>query len=347
MTSAEAANYLAQLKQRAFDQYGSGDAIPRGYREIAREDALNQLDPGADSTPVGLAYQQLFPNGWEYTAPTNTSGGGTSSSGGTTRPVLNQAAVDATQAAINSLDTELGTGYGNIEGSYGSLIGKYDVEKSRNKEDFDEQTFTNTTNLGKNKQNALLAAAQGRRGLRGTLASLGALSGTGSELADRAVTTEANQDLGEATETYGGNARQLGKAWDRFSEEDEDRRREATTARENQRTALEGSVLSKRQQFYQKMADLFAEAGNTGEASNWLNMAGGLNEGIAARTRVGATPFTARTAAFTPGDLENYLAGAGDLRVNVGPGGTGARTPSSIFAGRSRKRREEEEAAPV
>lgn len=264
-----------------------------------------------------------------------------SGGGGTPAPVLNQAAVDATQRAIESVDTEQNVGYRNIDDSFGSLIGKYDVERGRNKADFDENTFTNTQNLSKNKQNALLSAAQGRRGLRGTLASIGALSGTGGELADRAVTTEANQDLGEATETYGTNARSLGKAWKRFDEEDQDRRREAETAKVNQRIALEGSLAAKRQSFFQKMAELFAEGGNTSAANDYLGRAGALNEEIAQKSRVGATPFTQRAAAFTPGELENYLAGAGDLRVNVGRGG-GGRTPSSIFAGRSPVDDEEE-----
>lgn len=292
----------------------------------------------------GMSFQELQnyarENSGGGAAPSSGGGGG----GGAPRPVLNQAAIGATQAAIDSLATEQNVGYGNIDDSHRSLIGKYDKERSQNKEDFDEQSFTNTTSLGKNKQNALLAAAQGRRGLRGTLASIGALSGSGGELADRAVTTEANQDLGEATDTYAGNARQLGKAWGRFEEEDKDRRSEADVAKVNQRTALEGAIASKRQNFFQKMAELFAEGGDAGSSASWLNNAGSLNQEIASKTRVGATPFTARVAAFTPGELENYLAGAGDLKVSMGEGAPGMRTPNSIFASRKRRDREEEPA---
>jgi hypothetical protein len=266
-------------------------------------------------------------------------------SGGTSEPqqVLNQAAVGATQQAIDSLGTEQEVGYGNIEDSYGSLVGRYDKERTRNREDYEEEGVTNNQNLLKNKQNALLAAAQGRRGLRGTLAAIGALSGTGSELADRAVQTSANQDIGEASETFAGNATTLDKAWDRFDEEDEDRRAEAGTARKNQRTALEGEIAGKRQNYFQKMAELFAEGGDTAAAAEWLGRAGGLNDVIANKTRVGATPFTARGAAFTPGDLESYLAGAGDMTVDVRSGGTGgAGGPTTLLAGRQKKREREE-----
>lgn len=270
-----------------------------------------------------------------------------SGTGGKGEPakVLNQAAVGATQQAIDSLGTEQEVGYGNIEGGFNSLTGQYDKERARNKADYDEENVNNNQSLIKNKQNALLAAAQGRRGLRGTLASIGALSGTGGELADRAVTTEANQDIGEATDTYAGNAQQLDKAWNRFEDEDEDRRAEAGTARTNQRTALEGSIAAKRQNFFQKMAELFAEGGDTASAADWLGRAGGLNQEIAAKTAVGSTPFSARSAAFTPGDLESYLAGAGDMTVDVRAGGTGGvGGPTSVLAGRGRRKREREEA---
>lgn len=258
---------------------------------------------------------------------------------GPAKPVLNRAAVNATQQAIDSLATELGAGYSSVDDGLRSLLTKYDREAGQNEEDYNEQTVTNNTNLSKNKQNSLIAASQGRRGLRGTLAALGALSGDGGKLADRAVTTSANQDLGEAADTASGNAVMLDKSITRFRDEDRDRRAEAETTARNQKTALEGSVASKRQQFLQKMADIFADAGDDASASRYLGEAGGLNNEIASKTRVAATAFAPRTAAFTPEALENYLAGAGDMTVDVAEGGAGdaARVPTSILAGRRKR----------
>ena len=136
---------------------------------------------------------------------------------GPAKPQLNQAAVDATNKAISSLDIERDTGYRNIDDSFNSLISRYGKEAAQNEADYREQGETNTNNLVKNKQNALVAAAQGRRGLRGSLAAIGALSGDGGVLADRAVTAAANQDIGEAADTYAGNAVQLDKAIGRLS----------------------------------------------------------------------------------------------------------------------------------
>lgn len=265
---------------------------------------------------------------------------------GPAKPQLNQAAVDATNQAISSLDVERDTGYRNIDDSFGSLISRYGKEAAQNEQDYTEQTETNTNNLQKNKQNALVAAAQGRRGLRGTLSAIGALSGDGGVLADRAVTTSANQDIGEAADTFAGNALGLDKAIGRFRDEDKDRRAEAETTRNNQRTALEGSIASKRQNYFQKLAEIFGQADRTGEADANLRAAGGLNNEIASKSRVAATAFSPRAAAFTPGDLESYLAGAGDMTVDVAEGGMGGQAnPTSILAGRGRRRDREEELA--
>lgn len=277
--------------------------------------------------------------------PTGQVQGATTSapSGGTAPKVLNQAAVDATNQAIGSLDVERDTGYRNIDDSFSSLMSRYGKEAAQNEEDYTQQTETNTNNLTKNKQNALLAAAQGRRGLRGTLSALGALSGDGAVLADRAVTQGANQDIGEAADTFAGNAQTLDKAIGRFREEDKDRRAEAETTRTNQRTALEGSIASKRQNFFQKLAEIYGGADRTAEANAALAQAGNLNNEIASKTRVAATAFAPRSAAFTPGDLESYLAGAGDMTVDVTAGDSGGLNPgqSSLLAGRKKKEERE------
>lgn len=266
--------------------------------------------------------------------------------GGAAGPVLNQAAVDATFKAVDSLGTEQDTAYRNIDDSFNSLLSRYNKESAQNETDYTEGTETNTNNLQKNKQNALVAAAQGRRGLRGTLSALGALSGDGGVLADRAVTTAANQDIGEAADTFAGNAQTLDKSIKKARDEDADRRAEAETTRTNQRTAAEGQIAAKRQNYFQKLAEIYAQGGKTGDANTWLGRAGDLNNEIASKTRVASTAFAPRAAAFTPGDLESYLAGAGDMTVDVDAGGMGTdANPSQLLAGRRKK--EERELVPA
>jgi len=295
------------------------------------------VDAGREilSRQPGATTQSAIPSG----------DGGAAARAAAEKSAMTQAAIDNTNKAVGSLDTELNTGYRNIDDSFGSVIGKYDTESARANEDYTEETVGNNKTLDRNRQNALIAASQGRRGLRGTLGAIGALSGDGAILADNAVRTSANQDIGESVDTYATNAQTLDKSKRRFDEEDQDRRREAETAKANQRTALEGSVAGKRQNLLQTLASLFSDAGRGGEATSALNQAGDLNSVIASKSAVQATPFTARSAAFTPGSLESYLAGAGDMTVDVRGGAEGAPT---LVAGRSlggRRRREDEVAA--
>lgn len=248
----------------------------------------------------------------------------------------NTASRNAVQQGIDSLGTELNTGYGNIDNDYNSLLSKYDKETAKNQAQYDSSTVQNNENLQKGKQNALTGAAQGYRGLRSTLASLGALGGDGAKLAGRAASTAANQDIGAAADTFATNAQNLDTAWGDYQDEDADRRAEAATQRNNQRTALEGRIASKRQGYYNDMAGKWGDIGRGDDAAHWLRAAGDLNNEIASKTATAATPFSARSAAFTPGTLESYLAGAGDMTVETADGGIEGGSAPTVLAGRKR-----------
>lgn len=259
---------------------------------------------------------------------------GTSS---TPAKVVNTAAVSATQQALDSLGTESAVRNKSIDDNLNSVIGGYDQDAAKATEDFNTQNDTNQNNLQKNKQNALVAGAQGARGLRSTLAAMGALGGDGIKLANRAVTDAANTDIGEAVDTATTNATTLQKSKKDFDDEDAKRRAQAQTEAANNRTAAEGAVLTKRQQYLQKLADLFNDGGDTGNANRYLGEAGALNNEIAQKGAVAATPITARSAAFTPGDLDTYLGGAGDMTVTTAEGDNGASgDATSILAARAK-----------
>lgn len=341
--------------------WNAGSATATGGKYWADRGYVMVLDPNAGGSGATnwqgsnanfIAPQQGNVQGESTYATTADGGAGGADAAAAAAEAAKRAANEAgrvnTQKAIDSLGTELDTGYRNIDDEAASINSRYDKESTQNESDFEERTVTNTQNLQKNKQNALLAGAQGARGLRSTLSALGALGGDGVKLANRAVTTGVNQDIGEAADTFAGNSQTLTKAITKARDEDKDRRAELETQKRNQRTALEGKVESKRQSHYQKMADLFGEVGDVGNATSWLNRAGDLNGTIAAKTAVQATPFSARAAAFTPGQLADYLAGAGDMTVTTSAGdatGLGANTPSTILAGRKERERKQQAVA--
>lgn len=235
------------------------------------------------------------------------------------------AARSATQQSIDALSTAKGVGEQNIDSELAGLLSKYDKEMGANETDFKTQSDTNTRNKLKNKQNALLAASQGRRGLMGVLSSMGALSGTGSELANKAVATEANTDIGEATDTAANNAVALESAIKKSRDEDTDRKAEAQATAKSKKTALSGNIASQEKTYYEKMAELLAEAGMNTEAGTFLSKAGALSEPIARAGAVTSTQYAPRSAAFTPGSLSDYLAGAGNMTVSTKKGANGGK----------------------
>jgi hypothetical protein len=295
---------------------GASQAILNGASEIA------DPNPGGTQTTTTAA-------------PRTTS----------TAPVLDTAALASTDQAIGSLDTEFNNGAANIDDSLRNVTGRYDAERGRNEGDYNENSVTNNQNLQKNKHNALIAAAQGRRGLRGTLSAIGALNGSGVDLSDRVVTDAANGDIGEASDTFRGNQTTLDKAWRNFDEEDRQRRADAETSAKNSRTALEGSIAGKRQQMLNTKADILAKGGRQADADAIRGQAGGLNNEIATKSRVTAAPIVERSAAFTPGELADYLAGQGDMTVDVAAGGAGGQAggipgASTLLAGKKDRKKD-------
>ena len=311
--------------------------INRNIADI-NANAIPSLADSINAMPSAEQYSDTLSNSAAAPTETQIAAANKAAIAAANKAAIAAAARENTQKAIDSLTTESQVGNTNIDENYGSILSKYNKEAGSNEGDYTEQSTTNNQNLLKDKQNSLLAASQGRRGLRATLASLGALGGTGSELADKAVTTEANADIGEATNTFATNAQGLDKAIKKFRDEDEDRKKELVTSRDNQKTALKGTLAEKEQTYYQKMAELFNDEGNTASATDYLNRAGNLNPVIAESTKVASTPFTQRSAAFTPSSLEEYLAGAGDMTVSTKAGNMGPAT-SSLFAINQKKKK--------
>jgi len=249
----------------------------------------------------------------QYTAARSGGGGG----GGTGVNRSNDIAVQ--NAALGGADTQLSTGLSAVDKALQGLLGKYDTEASSNEENYTDQSNTNQNNLQKNKQTALVNAAQGRQGLFGTLASLGALSGSGIDLANRAVQQGANTDLSGAADTYGENQTGLDTAINTFRTQDKERRDDAQTAAEDAKTNVRNQVAQAKQKAYSALADDYTQEGDTGNASKFAQMAASLFPQIA-QTSVPSTNLSYSAAAFTPGTLSDYLSN-GNTQVQAAPTG--------------------------
>ena len=305
-------------------QYGHYKQISDPNRKMAG-DATN-------NDPSGLYGQIDGPIG-VTPVPGDGSGGAGS------QFVDTSAARNVTQGQLNSLDKQLANMNATAQAQFDQLMAQYNEENAENLENYNNQTANNENVRSGGISQSLAAAAQGGRGLRATLASMGALGGTGQILANRAVASSANKDIGGVNETFDTNATNLNSAWKKTEREQRQRNEEASTGLENARLKNAGSIASQRQALMRDMAGFWEKAGNSAEANNWLAKVGTQN-GAIERASLAATPnFQRSSAAFSPAALKNYLAGNQDMTVEAAPVTDGVTLNSPLYA--SRQRREE------
>lgn len=213
----------------------------------------------------------------------------------------NLSALDATKSLLSG-------GLSSIKGALASLLGRYDTEASSNQTSYNDQSTTNKGNFLKNVQSALLNAAQGRQGLFGVLASLGALNGSGLELANRAVQSGANQDISGANDNFATNQGGLDSGYGAFKSADQVRRDEAAKAEVEAEKALQAQVAGNQQTIYGNLANDYADMGNSGQAKAYSDLLAALFPTIAANA-VPATGPTYTAAGYTPAPLSRYISG--------------------------------------
>lgn len=257
--------------------------------------------------------------------PNRTSTSGTSGPA----PVDKSNNIALQLAGLAAADTQYSTGVSAVDKALAQLMGRYDAETKTNEDSYKTQADTNMNNLQKNKQAAMVNAAQGRRGLFGTLSSLGALSGDGITLANKAVQKGANDDLTGASENFGENQSGIDTAIGQFRQDDKFRRENANTSAENAKTNVAANVAKSRMSFYSNLANDYADMGNAAEAKRYSDLAAGLYPEMA-RTSLPETGLAYTGAAFTPASLQNYIAGADTTRVSTAPGQGPAAIPGLI-----------------
>lgn len=242
--------------------------------------------------------------------------------------------------ALSSLDIVRDNRRGEIDSEYDRNIGAYDEQMEQDRATYDKQVTQNEQNQAGNRQAALLAAARGGSGLRSVLGSLGALSGSGAQLADRAIQTEANKDIGEADRAFNTSADTINTAWSNTEREDRQRRLDAEAAKTNRLNQADQDYFSNRQNVLTQLANLFGV--DTTQGAQYASEAGSLYPQIASASRTAVADYAPSSSLYSPQALETYKAGTRDMTVGntIGAGGDALNAP--LVAGSDRRRREEE-----
>lgn len=314
--------------------------------------------PGGNAAPVknmGAArgsstISNLILNGASEIADPNPGGGGgggstpapSSPNGGGSAPAPKpdrSNSIALQNAGLEALGGQTQAGLSAIDKALARLLGQYSEEAEANEGVYGTQSTTNQQNLQRNKQTAYVNASQGRQGLFGTLSSLGALSGSGIDLANRAVQRGANEDLTGASDNFSENQSNLDTAIGTFRAEDKRRRGDAEFSAGNAKTNVQGEAAKQRQQFYTQLANDYAQMGNDAESKKFATLAAQQFPEIA-KANVPNANIGYSGAAFTPASLQSYVAGADSTSVQTTPGGGGFSLPG-LFATPTKKKQQQ------
>lgn len=270
------------------------------------------------------------------------SGGNVLGSGGSSyvapAPVVNQALVNAYLSQISALPETLQNLLTSNTSKYNSVMGGYKGEMTTATNNFNRATNTNEQNRTNSMQASNLAAAQGARGLRATLAAIGALGGTGELLANRAVAQSANQDIGAAKNAFDTNATALSGTYEDVKAADERRKLDAASELVNANTKSRGENASSGQDLYAKIAALYGDVKDTGNAKTYVDKGIALQPDVTAASKVQSPSYDTGKLAFTPAALAKYLGGQNDMSVNVAGGNN---LPTNTIFTNTKKRDQE------
>jgi hypothetical protein len=266
--------------------------------------------------------QQADPNAPKVASNGTGSGGSNLAASNITSaaakgPVAADKSGDITvqNAGLAAADGNYNTGINHINDALTTLKGGYDTEAKTNETNYTNESNSNLNALQAGKQTSLVNAAQGRHGLLGTLASIGALSGDSINLANQAVQEGANADLTGVTHTFSTNQSGLDTSIGTFRQEDKTRRDNADVAAGNARQNELSKNDQSKQNFLKNLADDYTAQLNPAKAKEYSDKIAALYPEIAANN-VPAAPLQAQSAVYTPGALSTYI-GNNNTAVNT------------------------------
>lgn len=252
-----------------------------------------------------------------------------------------KAEVDLIMSNMGNLDKVLANRNKTAQDTYNQARKSYDDTFALDRQARDKAVTQNEQANTDARQAAMVQAAVGGRGLRSVLASMGALGGTGLDLANQAVAREANIDIGNADKNFQTNAGNITDSWARAEDEDRRRRAEAITIRDNSLTNNAADVAASRQSMYNQLAGMYDRG--TAEANKYLAKSAALAPKIAAGSKQAVAPYAKSQQLFAPGKLQEYLGGVRDLSVgaSAAPSGqTSLPINSPLFGQLEDKRRQ-------
>lgn len=268
----------------------------------------------------GKATQIADPNraSASVAAPSNPNNTG---SGAAATTLANKSGdITLQNAGLTAADQAASAEKASTAATLGSILSGYGSDATTAHSSYQTNSDQNQNNLQKNKQTSLVNAAQGRQGIFSTLASLGALNGSGITLANNAVQHGANEDLNGAESTFGTNQVGLDTGIHTFDDDNKKRTDAANAAAASNNTAADNNAAQTKLTAYKALADDYTAQGDAANASKYTGLAAGILPTIASTSAPAVALQADHSVAYTPASLASYIAGSNPSSVVTTPG---------------------------
>ena len=312
-----------QVRNMGHADAGSDDGQVRVYREgygnlniaATRIDDPNPGNPGATQQTTS--------------APTG---------GGSAAPkVLDQAAVNNTQRAIDQIPGLLEAALADERQNYNNTVNDFNSQETGQRKTYDESSTTNQKNYDQNFMASILAGIKGLGGLMSILRGTGAGGGTAEEMARDTVGGVTATDIREGADTRNENQTALDASLSTFlTDLGRKRRANEDTFTNNERSIRRDSNTSL-QDLFGKMAGYYGDADRTAERENYMRMAGDLTPSIAADSQRRVSAYDTTPVNVKAPELSAFADPTQPSVVAANPGQVG----SGIFTISDRRRREQ------
>lgn len=215
-------------------------------------------------------------------------------------------------------------GIDKINSALSGIVGQYEGDLTDANTNYTTSSNDNQNDLQSNKETALQDAVQGRQGLYGTLASLGALNGSGLTLANNAVAKGANEDLNTASDNYATNQSGLDTTYKKYKTDTTNAENTAKSAAANDIEQVQNDTDKAQQTYLNNIANDYADEGNTAQSKAYMDRASALFPEIN-NTNVPTIDLGYSGSAYTAPSLSQYVGQANNTTVqpttNQGGGG--------------------------
>lgn len=245
------------------------------------------------------------------------SGGGVGSGSGTP---LNQIAIDAINSKLAQLDPLYEQDKARQLKEFSNLQSQFDSERDQNQAQYDERSLTNQQNYNKNLMQSLYGGIDGLQGLMSILRGQGAQYGSARDMVGRAVEGQTTRDITQGADTRNENQTALDAALSAFTNQDENRRRQAEATRDNNLQALQANRLTSQRDAYNQLAEVYGAAGNTAQAQKYAADAVGLDPRITSLARTNVADYSPFQSISQTPDLTAFAGPSSPGAISAGGG---------------------------